>query len=161
MSRLFGYIDEFSNCIDKRCNFKNIKIYTDSKFVCNVMDINGYPEFDYYYKLLEKIFESMNILSKYNIWIEIIKIPSHSGINGNTIADTLANKAADQSRANKFKGNASVKYNQYNNPVNVDISKDLINLRKNIINKNELINGKIDMIDGVHLSLIKIFFKVV
>ena len=56
------------------------------------MDINGYPEFNTHYRLLQKIFNLLSILNTFNIKIEIIKIPSHSGIEENHIADFIANR---------------------------------------------------------------------
>ena len=103
--------------------------FTDS-FVCNVMNINGYPEFDYYYKLLNDIFSLSNILANYHVNIELVKIPSHSGIFGNRMADKFAGYAAQLSRDCKFGKNDFILYNLYYNPINVDISKDLIRLRK-------------------------------
>ena len=35
--------------------FKNIQIFTDSQFVCNILNINGYPEFDDHYRLIFNI----------------------------------------------------------------------------------------------------------
>ena len=124
------YVRDCVNYRNKFCDFKNIIIFTDSKFVCDVMSINGYPEFDYYYNLLNDIFGLSNILSNYNVNIELVKIPSHSGINGNRMADRFANKAASISRDCKFNNGDFVNYNLYYNPINVDISKDLIKLRK-------------------------------
>ena len=55
---------------------KNIQIFTDSKFVCNILNINGYPEYDDHYRLIQKIFNITARLELFNVSIEIVKIPS-------------------------------------------------------------------------------------
>ena len=128
-------VQDYVKFVNWHCNqngiiyFKNIQIFADSKFVCNIMDINGYPEFDTHYRLLQKIFNLLSILNTFNIQIEIIKIPSHSGIEENHIVDFIANRAASISKDCKYGKSKYMKYNTYYNPVNVDISIDLTRLR--------------------------------
>ena len=78
-------------------NFKNIQIFTHSQFVCKILNINGYPDFDDHYRLLQKIFKILSNLHSHNIKLELIinKIPSHSGIEENNLVDFIANCAAN------------------------------------------------------------------
>ena len=108
---------------------KNITIFTDSNFVCNVMNINGYPEFDDHYRLLSKIFRLISKLIPFNINIEIVKIPSHCGIDENRIVDHIAKEAASIAKQCKYGKSNYMVYNCYYNPVHVDISIDLKRLR--------------------------------
>ena len=71
-----------------------------------------------------------NDLEKYNVHINIIKVPSHVGIYGNEIADELAKSAAEIANNCKYGYDDTIKYNTFLNPINVDISKDLIMLKK-------------------------------
>ena len=109
---------------------KYINIFTDSKFVIDQLDINGYPQYQYYYDLINQMNDLANQLNNFNIVINIVKIPSHSGITGNTIVDALAKTAATIANNCKYKYDDSITYNTYCNPINVDISKDLILLKK-------------------------------
>ena len=106
-------------------NCKNIQIFTDSKFVCNILNINGYPEYDDHYRLLQKIFRLLTKLKSFNILVEIIKIPSHSGIMENHTVDAIANRAATIAKNCKYGKSKYFKYNTFYNPVHVDISIDL------------------------------------
>ena len=105
--------------------FKNIQIFTDSQFVCNILNINGYPEFDDHYRLMQKIFKIVSKLSVYGIVIEIVKIPSHSGIEENTLADHIANRAASIAKDCKYGNSNIINYDKYFNPIQIDISIDL------------------------------------
>lgn len=78
--------------------FKNVQIFTDSKFVCNVLNINGYPQFDTHYNLIQKIFKLLKSLEKLNVDIEIIKIASHDGIIENIATDSIANNSNNSKR---------------------------------------------------------------
>ena len=124
-------VQDYVEFVNWHCNrngitqFKNIRIFTDS----NVLNINGYPEFNTHYRLLQKIFSLLSILNTFNINIEIIKIPSHSGIEENHIVDYIANRAALISKDCKYGKSTFMKYNTYYNPVHVDISIDLKRLR--------------------------------
>ena len=109
---------------------KYINIYTDSKFVINQLNIGSYPQYQYYYKLIDRMNQLANQLNDFNIFINIIKIPSHKGFRGNEIADTLAKQAAVIAYNCKYRFDNTIKYNTFYNPINVDISKDLINLNK-------------------------------
>ena len=95
------------------------------------MDINGYPQFDNHYKLIQKIFDLLTKLEKHGVNIEIIKIPSHDGIIENNTADAIAKRAATIAKDCKFGKLNYFKYNQYFNPINVDISIDLKRLHYN------------------------------
>ena len=121
-----------------------INIFTDSKFVCDILNINGYPKYDYYYKLLIQIFRLCKELENNNINININKINSHIGILGNEKADKLAKKAANLAKDCKYGGNKMINYNCNKNPVQIDIEKDLIKLRiqRKKSRKMELISEK-------------------
>ena len=109
---------------------KYINIYCDSKFVIDQLDMNGYPQYQYYYELINQIFYLSNQLNQLNVFINIIKIPSHMGINGNEIVDALAKQAAIIAHNCKYKFDNIITFNTFYNPINVDISKDLIFLKK-------------------------------
>ena len=111
--------------------FDYINIYTDSKFVCDVLDQNGYPNFDYYYKLIEQIFILCHQIFEHHIIININKISSHIGIYGNETGDKIAKYAATLAKMCKYGENNIIKYQINKNPVQVDIAKDLIKLRIN------------------------------
>ena len=131
LSSMLRYIEFLKN--DKhKVEIENINIYTDSQFVFNLLNEDGYPKIDYYYKLLMVIFTLCNELKKDNIDINIVKVSSHKGIHGNQIADKLAKEAANVARLCKFGESKFIRYNIANNPINVDIAKDLIKLRKKI-----------------------------
>ena len=124
-----NYIDF---CINRNIevNINYINIYTDSKFVCDILDIDGYPKYDYYYQLIEEIFKICHFLYQNNIFININKINSHIGIEGNTIADKLAKQAAKLAEMCKYGDSKIIKYDMKKNPIQVDIAKDLIRLRR-------------------------------
>ena len=107
---------------------KIIKIFTDSQFVINLMDINGYPKFNYYYKLMETIINITNRLKNYGIKIIIIKIRSHKNIIGNEKADKLAKKEANIVKT--MAKNSSEWYKRELNSINVDIAYLLMKLKK-------------------------------
>ena len=126
-----------SDCLNDLNRFKQkyeyekyINIFTDSQFVIDQLDIGWYPDYQYYYRVIDQIYELVNELNNFNVKINIIKIPSHIGIRGNTIADTLAKQAAIIAHNCKYKLDDIMYYNTYLNPINVDISKDLIYLNK-------------------------------
>ena len=48
-----------------------INVFTDSKFICDISNIYGYPKYDYYYKLLVQIFTLCKELENNNIYINI------------------------------------------------------------------------------------------
>ena len=35
--------------------FDYVNIFTDSKVVCDLLDIKGYPKYNYYYQIIERI----------------------------------------------------------------------------------------------------------
>ena len=88
----------------------------------------------------------MGYICYYNINIRLIKLPSHSGIFGNSVADNLAKQAAAISYNCKYKFDR-FKYSTYWNPIGVDMLKDLIMYRKyvkyntKIIAWMKIING--------------------
>ena len=91
----------YQDCLNRLKQFnqrydrtKYINIFTDSIFVINQLDIGSYPQYQYYYKLLNHMNKLANELNNFNIQINIIKIKSHYGIYGNQVADTLAKQAA-------------------------------------------------------------------
>ena len=122
---------------DKSIEMKNVTIYTDSLFCCNLFKITGFAKLDYYYQLLQKIFKKINGIHKIanGMKIKIIKIKSHSNIEGNEIADIIAKKGADLANEAKYKKNA-LKYNTFNNPIIVDNNKYNSILKKMINNEN-------------------------
>ena len=71
-----------------------------------------------------------NLLNDYNVDINIVKIASHIGIQGNQYADALAKAAATIAHNCKYNLDDMIKYNTYKNPINVDINKDIIYLNK-------------------------------
>ena len=87
---------------------------------------------------------------KYGIHINIVKVYSHKGNHGNQMADKIAREAANIARMCKFGDSKFVKYKLQYNPVNVDIAKDLIKLRKKIKldRKNEWKGMKQDRINN-------------
>ena len=92
-----------------------------------MMNKDGYPKFDFIYKMIQSIFELCNKLEKYNININIIKVSSHRGNFGNQMADQLAKSAANLANMCKYGRSNFIKYNMNINSVNVDIAQDLIN----------------------------------
>ena len=141
------------DCLNKLNRFaqryqskKYVNIYTDSQFVIDQLDINGYPQYQYYYQIINQIYKLLNHLNNYNVNINIIKIPSHIGIKGNQIADTLAKQAAIVAHNCKYKLDDIIDYSTYFNPINVDISKDIIWLNKFYKNKrkNEWLKRQFD-----------------
>ena len=62
--------------------------------------------------------------------VPIIKISSHIGICGNQHADALAKAAATIACNCKYNFDDTIRYNTFKNPINVDISKDIIYLNK-------------------------------
>ena len=110
---------------------KNITIMTDSLFCLNLLSINGYPQYKYYYDLLQIIWTIINNINKIcNIKIKICKIKSHSGNYGNDMADILAKQAANIAHKIKFENELNIDkdcrefpnhtYNNNNNSINVD-----------------------------------------
>ena len=121
---------KFQNQYDKEIDFEFVNIFTDSSFVFNMLEENGYPKIDYYYEPIQEIFDICNRLGKMSIDINIIKVKSHIGIEGNRRADVLAKEAANLAKMCKIGESKLVKYNINKNHVSVDIAKDLIQLRK-------------------------------
>ena len=109
---------------------KYINIYTDSQFALDQLDINGYPQYQYYYQIINQMFKIINRLNKFNIDINIIKVSSHIGIHGNRMADILAKQAATVAHNCKYRLDDIIEFSTYFNPINVDISKNLIWLNK-------------------------------
>ena len=99
---------------------------------------------DYYYKLLLIIFELCGNLNNENINVNIIKINSHKGNQGNQ----MAREAANIARMCKFGDSKFIRYRLDKNPVNVDIAKDIIKLEKMLKTrrKNEWFEMKNDRI---------------
>ena len=71
-----------------------------------------------------------------NIKIKIIKIKSHSNIEGNEIVDIIAKKGADIAVEAKNKKN-KLDYNIFNNPIIVDNNK-YNNILKKMIEKEKM-----------------------
>ena len=83
------------------------------------------------------MFKIINQLNEFNIEINLIKVPSHIGIHGNRMADILAKQAATIAFNCKYKMDNIIDFSTYFNPINVDISKDLIWLNKFYKKKRE------------------------
>ena len=121
---------------------RNITIYTDSLFCCNLFTLSGYAKFNYYYNLLQKIFKNMNYLfDNFGIKIKIIKIKSHSNNKGNDLADKLAKNGADIAiyEKEKFYKNEKSLWDPKNNSImfqNQIFIKKLNNYIKNNENEN-------------------------
>ena len=90
-----------------------------------------------------------NNLEKYNVKINIIKIPSHIGIQGNIMADSLAKQAAAIAHNCKCKLDNIIEYNTFFNPINVDIQKDLILLNRIGYKDNKI--GKMVFYKKIHM----------
>ena len=80
--------------------------------------------------MLQVIFDLCCKLDNNNIKINIIKISSHKGNYSNQMADQLAKSAANLLNMCKYGESKFIRYDLRKNPVNVDIAKDLIKLRK-------------------------------
>ena len=52
LHKYISFCDEYKMVTS--CKF--INIYTDSKFVCDILDIAGYPKYDYYYELIRDFY---------------------------------------------------------------------------------------------------------
>ena len=145
LSSVLRYI-EYVNNQNGKMNKNNINIYTDSQFVFNMLNKDGYPKLDYYYKLLLTIFDLCAHLKNASMNINIIKINSHKGNQGNQMADKIAREAANIARMCKFGDSKFIKYRLDKNPVNVDIAKDMIKLKKMLKTKrkNEWLDMKKD-----------------
>ena len=91
LSSVLRYID-YLNKLNHRINKSYINIYTDSQFVCRMMNKDGFPKLDHIYKLLQVIFDLCYRLDDNNIKINIIKVNSQKGNYGNQMADQLANR---------------------------------------------------------------------
>ena len=146
-------------CDRSKNNFwynKDIAIFSDAAFVCNILNMTSYPKHNYLYRIIDECIGYCNILDFYNIKLEIVKIRSHSGINGNKLADLYANQAADAAVENKNRNDGSfqTKYN----PISVDISFGLQKIRKKHqkLRKEKWKNYKFDLIEeknkGLRLS---------
>ena len=98
MLRYIEFVNESNGKILK----KNINIYTDSEFVFKLLNKDGYPKLDYYYKLLLIIFELCNKLENEDMNINIIQIYGHKENQGNPMADKIAKEAANIARMCKF-----------------------------------------------------------
>ena len=95
-----------------------------------MMGKNGYPKVEYYYKLIQEIFELCNWIGKKKIDINFIKIKSHIGNSGNRTADLLAKEATNIAKMCKLGQSNFIKYDMRKNHVTVDSAKDLIQFRK-------------------------------
>ena len=109
LSSVCRYIDVLEET-NKSLNENESNIYTDSQFVYKLLNIDGYPKIDYYYKLLMTIFELCNKLNKNGKHINTIKINSHKGNKGNQMADKLAKEAANTARLCKFGDTKFLRY---------------------------------------------------
>ena len=125
----------FESLLNTYKNFKivpkNVVIYTDSLFCLNIFSIDGYAKYQYYYKLVNKIFSKINELNNIiDFEIQIIKIKSHTGIDGNEIVDGIAKhgaKIAKECKEERYKNPndrkyPGLEYNTYFNPIIVDNS---------------------------------------
>ena len=104
---------------------KKIIIFTDSQYCCNMFKISGFPKYDYYYQLMDKIINLCNELETLNVKINIYKVRSHTNVRGNEKADKLAKVAARRAKNHKYnfyKFGCTKYYNTALNPPTVDIS---------------------------------------
>ena len=124
---------------NKKIDGKNITIYTDSLFCCNLFKITGYAKLEYYYKVIQNIFKQINQINKLNnnINIKIIKVKSHSNIKGNDIVDMIAKMGADMAVEAK-NGKNELKYNRFYNSIMVDNYR-YNELLKQIIKRDKII----------------------
>ena len=164
---MIDYVIERSE-VNKWYN-NNMVIFSDSAFTCNLFNGTTYPKFDYLYRLMDECVNYLNILDNYNIKIYFGKIRSHRGIEGNQIADKLANRAADIAVSWKKENNYN--FNTSLNPLSVDISYSLkklykihekerklewINFRNNVIEEKNL---ELDLRDSNDRKLSKMFIN--
>ena len=148
---MIDYVIERSNT---NLNYnKNLVIFCDSAFVCNLFNCSTFPKFDYLYRLMDECVNYLNILNNYNIKIHFGKIRSHCGIAGNQRADELANIAADI--ADGWKKENSGNFKTSLNPLTVDISFSLKKLYKmhEKERKMEWINLRNSIIEEKNLEL--------
>ena len=47
---------------------KYINIFTDSQFVIDQLDIGGYPEYQYYYQIIDQIYGLTHLQKNDEIW---------------------------------------------------------------------------------------------
>ena len=100
--------------------YSDISIFTDSKFCCNLLDLKGYPKLQYYYDIVNDIYGIIQQFDMLNVTINVIKVPSHTGIEENDKVDALAKEAAQI--AVKWQENGDPNWHKENMAATVELS---------------------------------------
>ena len=74
--------------------YEYITVLTDSKFCCYSLCKKYYCEKEYYYWIVNEIFNLCNRLNQNGKQVRIVKIPAHKGFTGNELADFWAKVGA-------------------------------------------------------------------
>ena len=110
-------------------------LYTDSKFCWQLFQIDGYPNLQYYYTIMNRINKIVSDIISLNIDFNIVKVPAHTDILHNDTVDIMAKTAADT--AVEWHSFEDIEWSDLAIPAVVQISQ--FNEYKNIIDKkNEL-----------------------
>ena len=111
----------FNNFIYNNNNqYKQLSIFTDSKFCWKLFNLEGYPKINYYYGIMNNIIKLINKINANNISISIIKVPAHQDIENNELVDKLAKQAAKT--AVNWSDNNYHPWDSLETPATVDIS---------------------------------------
>ena len=117
-------------------DYEFISILTDSLFTYNMLSIHGYPKLNYYYGLINEIHDLISQFNNLNIYINIIKVPSHTDIDGNDRADELAGEAADVAIFNMDHSENNVTWDHLATPTCVE-SLDLFSILRDYDKQQE------------------------
>ena len=80
--------------------YEYITIMTDSNFCCYTLNSKYYCTEEYYYWIVNEIFELCNRINEYNKIVRIVKIPAHDGYTGNELSDFWAKIGAKEALIN-------------------------------------------------------------